>query len=344
MLGPSIDTAVSRTTAPAAQRSCTLSGHVFSDEQHHLLRAVARTRGWPGAIWVPARVVKLLQLPLRDTRFAPVRVDTDLDHALMYHSAQFVLPLAAMQARWHDHLRRSEEAEQTRLSGLLSAQTSVGALPLNTSGERFEEATEERILRHARHVSPGASRYWTTAAEAAYLYAAPFSATYLADPANAVVTDANPLYRPLRLYNAAGTGKSHRFSPETCRRYDAINAYGKLYLPATAVRMKAFAIRHGCLHEPRWITPRRARALGSAMPPHVHPPIFHTLNELALINVALTWTTASHADAAPQAPPAAEEAECGAVSEEQLEEALLVPRDTALIEARLPAPPSAYSP
>lgn len=241
-------------------------------------------------MWVPVPVVVLLSLPLADSPFAPVRLDSSDTSVCVYHSSQFMEPLDVLRERWKAHVRCLENAEKDRNAALLASRAASEALPLSTNGERFDSATEECMLR-IMSSRVNASRYWATEAEAKWLYCAPFTDAFLSNPGNRVISYANELYRPMALYNVEGTVDASRFNSLTCCRYDPVNYTGHFYKPAVAVRMKAFALRYNCLHERQWITHRRARHLGLSRLPHV--PLLTFDIPLSLVNIDATYRTSA---------------------------------------------------
>ncbi|KAG5508710.1 hypothetical protein JKF63_05208 [Porcisia hertigi] len=275
-----------RGKSATVELSQTLCGHTFSLEHHHFLSSVTRARGWACHVWVPAPVMELLRLPLANNTFMPVRLDGSSGSVWVYHSAQFLAPLCALREQWATHQRHLRDAERDREVKPLAPQMEPDKLPLNTNGERFDSATEDAILHRVSTRDKG-SRYWATAAEAVWLYRAPFTDAYVSDPENGVVSKANALCRPLTFYNVEGTIDPARFSSLTCRRYDPVNYCGRFYRPAVAVRMKAHALQYDCLQEPQWITTHRADRLGLSPLPHITPLTFSTAS-ISLINLAVT--------------------------------------------------------
>ncbi|KAG5481933.1 hypothetical protein LSCM1_05643 [Leishmania martiniquensis] len=280
--------------------SQTLSGHIFSEEHHHLLSRIAWTKGWTGRVWVPVPVMELLRLPLVLGTAAPVRVTSSNGSVWVYHSSQFTVPLDAMRELWNARVRRIQAEEKDREAALLASRVAPDELPLSTNGERFDRATEECMLRRVRSHGTS-SRYWATEAEAAWLYRTPFTAAYLSTPENGVVSQANELCRPVVLYNVEGTVDPSRFTELTCRRYDPVNYKGYFYKPVVALHMKALALHYNCLHEPQWITPHRAMKLGLSLIPHRKPLFLSMEVPSALVNIATTQRTRAPV---PRVPPA----------------------------------------
>ncbi|AIN96886.1 hypothetical protein LPMP_160100 [Leishmania panamensis] len=280
--------------------SRTLCGHTFSAEDHRLLCAVARARGWTGRVWVPVSVMEILSFSLAPNTCVPVRLVSSNRSVWVYHSSQFIVPLSVLRERWRAHVHHLESAEKDREATLLASQVTLDALPLSTNGERFDSATEECMLRRAGGCVK-ARRYWATAAEAKWLYRTPFTDAYLADPENCVVSHANELCRPLALYNVEGTVDPNRFTAFTCRRYDPVNHRGHFYRPAVAVYMKAFALQYDCLHEPQWITLSRAAKLGLSLLPHIAPLSFFRGTPVLLISIGATQRRSTPTSGVPPA-------------------------------------------
>lgn len=271
-------------------QSRSLSGQPFIQEHHIFLSIAARAHQWSGNVWVPAKVAARLQLPLKPDTTPPLRLEGSNGHSLVYHTDQFTEPLETLQKAWNDFAakRDSFPAGTPSSDTAASADASAPAFPLSTNGERFDRDTEERILRCIKkHKGSFKSPYWSTAAEAESIFHSPFRDAYLADTSRAVVASDFVLCRPVTLYNVDGTSDPSRFTSTTCRRYDPVNYKGRFYRPSAAVRMKAFAVRHNCLHERQWITARRALLLGFSIPHSVSPISFFFSYPVDLINVAV---------------------------------------------------------
>ncbi|KPA77767.1 hypothetical protein ABB37_06603 [Leptomonas pyrrhocoris] len=269
-----------------SRQSRSLSGQPFSIDNDILLRTVTAARQWCGSVWVPAKLAARLNLPLRPDTAPPVLLSSSNGSGFFYHAEQFAAPLSALQEAW-DNFSKGEGAladpHHTESPSNSVAPSAVS--PLSTNGERFDRETETRMLRCANGLR-NASTYWATAAEATYLYNRPFHEAYLADTTHAVYANASPLCRPVAFYNVEGTIDPAHFTKETCCRYDPVNYEGRFYKPCVAVTMKAFALRHHCLHERQWITTRRASALGLSAPRVFTPVSFFNMS-VHLINVAV---------------------------------------------------------
>ncbi|KPI89342.1 hypothetical protein ABL78_1571 [Leptomonas seymouri] len=267
--------------------SRSLSGQPFAVEHHILLRTVAAARCWKGNVWVPVKVSARLNLPLRPETVPPVRLGGSNGSSFVYHAQQFSVPLSALQEAWDSFIKR-ETLLATAHNGdsELNSEPAPAEFPLSTNGERFDRVTEELMLQCCGRLR-SASPYWATAAEASYIYRAPFREEYLTDAANAVYTCAFPLCRPVAFYNVEGTVDPGRFTATTCCRYDPVNYEGKLYKPGVAVVMKAWALRHHCLHERQWITTYRAQLLGLSAPPLLTPVSFCFTKPVDLVNIAV---------------------------------------------------------
>lgn len=315
--------------------SRSLSGQPFSFEHHLFLRTVAATRQWRGDVWVSAKVAAQLHLPLQPDTAAPLQLNASNGAGSFYHADQFAAPLPELQKAWDDYAQTQESSITCEFGAEADSSLSKDvandvAVPLSTNGERFDRKTESLLLECNRERSlakaPGElSRYWATAAEAAYIFKSPFPDLHLANPQCGVLTDCYPLCRPVKLYNVADTVHPARFTSSTCRRYDPVNYEGRFYRPCVAVSMKAFAIQHNCVHERQWITTNRAKALGLSVPRGVQPLSFFFDAPLYLINVGVLRRSAlirGRVVSSSVSPPAADESD--ADKDGLLEGALLV--------------------
>ncbi|RNF14702.1 uncharacterized protein Tco025E_05783 [Trypanosoma conorhini] len=268
-----------------------ITGARFSPENEAILWTHAMARGYAANVWVPQGLVERLRLRERGHKPAgPVGINAANGRRFFYNLSQLVC--TEQELREEVSLRFAPVP-----LGPVKCEPVFDAWhPLNTNGEPFPQSFADEVhARFGRHYAEGHSRYWATVDEAEFIFDSPFNSSFLKE-SNAVALPVTEGYPCVMYYSVRGTRRPDVFNPLTCRRYQPVNFYGRLYSPSVATQMKASAISYGCINSLIWLTTKRAHKHGIGVRSGVKPLTFCADGIFHLVNIAMTKDPARLSD------------------------------------------------